>query len=192
VTIRSTDTVASAVQHLRDHRIEALPVVDDGRLIGIVTIRDLIGHPSYRPISEVMTREVVTVTVSEPVTTAFAVMESRGIGRLPVLNGDRVVGIITRSDLLRELGKLTDPLTELPWSGSLRQTAADLLKGGREIAIVFIDLDDFGRVNRSTATWSGTGSSKPLPPRWRHGSIPPWTSSAATGETSSRSSPRVA
>jgi diguanylate cyclase (GGDEF)-like protein len=148
VTIRSTDTVASAVQHLRDHRIEALPVVDDGRLVGIVTLRDLIGHPSYRPISEVMTREVVTVPVSEPVTAAFAAMESRNIGRLPVLSGDRVVGIVTRSDLLRELGKLTDPLTELPWAGSLRQTAADLLKGGREIAIVFIDLDDFGRVNK--------------------------------------------
>lgn len=148
VTIRSADTVASAVQHLRDHRIEALPVVDDGRLIGIVTLRDLIGHPSYRPISEVMTREVITVSISEPVTTAFAVMESRGIGRLPVLKDGRVVGIVTRSDLLRELGKLTDPLTDLPWSGSLRQTAADLLKGGREIALVFIDLDDFGRVNK--------------------------------------------
>ncbi|HXF82624.1 MAG TPA: diguanylate cyclase [bacterium] len=59
-----------------------------------------------------------------------------------------LVGIVTRSDLLHELGKLTDPLTELPWSGSLRQHGADLLKQGREIAVVFIDLDDFGVVNK--------------------------------------------
>ena len=148
VTVASTDTVAAAVQRLREHRIEALPVVDDGRLIGIVTLKDLIGHPSYRPIREVMTREVVTVPLSEPVTTAFALMESRGIGRLPVVDGDAVVGIVTRSDLLRELGKLTDPLTELPWAGSLRQMAADLLKRGQEIAIMFVDLDEFGTVNK--------------------------------------------
>jgi IMP dehydrogenase len=147
-TVASTDTVATAVHRLREHRIEALPVVDDARLVGIVTLKDLIGHPSYRPIREVMTREVVTVPRSEPVTTAFAVMESRGIGRLPVIDGNALVGIVTRSDLLRELGKLTDPLTELPWAGSLRQAAADLLKGGREIAIMFVDLDEFGTVNK--------------------------------------------
>jgi len=148
ITVTSMDTVATAVHRLREHRIEALPVVDDGRLVGIVTLKDLVGHPSYRPIREVMTREVVTVPRSEPVTTAFAAMESRGIGRLPVVDGDALVGIITRSDLLRELGKLTDPLTELPWAGSLRQMAADLLKGGREIAIMFVDLDEFGTVNK--------------------------------------------
>jgi len=148
ITVASMDTVATAVHRLREHRIEALPVVDDGRLVGIVTLKDLVGHPSYRPIREVMTREVVTVPRSEPVTTAFAAMESRGIGRLPVVDGDALVGIITRSDLLRELGKLTDPLTELPWAGSLRQMAADLLKGGREIAIMFVDLDEFGTVNK--------------------------------------------
>jgi len=148
VTVASRDTVASAVQHLRDSRIEALPVVDGGRLVGIVTLKDLIGHPSYRPIREVMTRDVVTVARAEPVTTAFAVMEANGIGRLPVMDDGAVVGIVTRSDLLRELGKLTDPLTELPWAGTLRATAADLLKHGREIAIMFVDLDEFGTVNK--------------------------------------------
>ena len=148
ITVASTDTVAAAVQHLREHQIEALPVVDEDRLVGIVTLRDLIGHPSYRSIREVMTRDVVTVPLSEPMTTAFTVMEARGIGRLPVVDGSALVGIVTRSDLLRELGKLTDPLTELPWAGSLRQTAADLLKNGQEIAIMFVDLDEFGAVNK--------------------------------------------
>ena len=147
-TVASTDTVAAAVQRLRAHRIEALPVLDGGQLTGIVTLKDLIGHPSYRPIREVMTRDVITVPLSEPVTSAFALMESHGIGRLPVVDGSTLVGIVTRSDLLRELGKLTDPLTDLPWAGSLRQMAADLLKKGQEIAIMFVDLDEFGSVNK--------------------------------------------
>ena len=148
VTVTSSDTVATAVHHLREHRIEALPVVDDGRLVGIVTVTDLVGHPSYRPVREVMTHPVVTVPRSEPVTTAFALMESHGIGRLPVMDGEAVVGIVTRGDLLQELGKLTDPLTDLPWAGLLRQAAADLLKTGQEIAIIFVDLDEFGAVNK--------------------------------------------
>lgn len=148
VTIRPGDTVAVAVTRLRQHDIGALPVVDEGRLVGMVTIRDLLGHPPYRPVREIMAATVVAVAPSEPVTAAFAVMNEHGVGRLPVVADGNLAGIVTRSDLLHELGKLTDPLTDLPWSGSLRQHGADLLKEGREIAVVFIDLDDFGIVNK--------------------------------------------
>ncbi|HET6948095.1 MAG TPA: GGDEF domain-containing protein [bacterium] len=148
ITVAPGETVATAVVRLREHGIGALPVVDGGRLVGMVTIEDLLGHPPYRPVREVMSASVVTVDPSEPVTSAYAMMDAGGIGRLPVAEDGTLVGIITRADLLHELGKLTDPLTDLPWSGSLRQHGADLLKLGREIAVVFIDLDDFGIVNK--------------------------------------------
>jgi diguanylate cyclase (GGDEF)-like protein len=70
------------------------------------------------------------------------------IGRLPVVDQGALVGMVTREDLLKELGRLTDPLTDLPWSVTLRQKAADLLKAGREISVLFIDLDDFAFVNK--------------------------------------------
>jgi len=148
ITVAPTETVAAAVERLREHDIGGLPVVERGRLVGMVTIRDLLGRPPYRPVREVMSPSVVTVPPSEPVTTAYAMMDAHGVGRLAVVEGDTLVGVVTRADLLRELGKLTDPLTDLPWSGSLRQHGADLLKDGREIAVIFIDLDDFGIVNK--------------------------------------------
>lgn len=148
ITVAPSETVAAAAQRLREHGLGALPVVEDGRLVGIVTIKDLLGHPPYRPIREVMTSSVVTIASAEPVTAAYALMDAHGIGRLPVVENGTLLGIVTRTDLLRELGKLIDPLTELPWSGSLRQHAADLLKQGREVAVIFIDLDDFGIVNK--------------------------------------------
>jgi len=148
VTVTPSETVAAAVQRLRQHDIGALPVVAEGHLVGMVTMKDLLGLPPYRRVGEVMSKSVVTVAPGEPVTAAYATMEERGIGRMPVVEDGTLVGIITRTDLLRELGKLTDPLTDLPWSGTLRQRGADLLKAGREIAVLFIDLDDFGIVNK--------------------------------------------
>lgn len=148
ITAAPSETVAAAVLRLREHDIGALPVVDDERLVGMVTMKDLLGHPPYRPIREVMTPSVVAISPAEPVTAAYALMRAHGVGRLPVVENGMLLGMVTRTDLLRELGKLTDPLTELPWSGSLRQHGADLLKQGREIAVIFIDLDDFGMVNK--------------------------------------------
>ena len=149
ITVAPGETVAAAVARLRQHEISALPVVEGGRLAGMVSIRDLLGHPPYRPIREIMSPTVVTIGPGEPVTAAYALMDDRGVSRLAVVGEDgSLVGIVTRADLLHELGKLTDPLTDLPWSGSLRQHGADLLKQGREIAVIFIDLDDFGIVNK--------------------------------------------
>ncbi|MGH2399019.1 MAG: CBS domain-containing protein [bacterium] len=148
VTVSPAETVAAAVHRLREHDIGAVPVVADGRLVGMVTLKDLLGQPPYRPVRELMTKSLVTVSPTEPVTAAYERMDSNRIGRMPVVEEGKLVGIITRTDLLRELGKLTDPLTDLPWSGSLRQHGADLLKQGREISVLFIDLDDFGIVNK--------------------------------------------
>jgi diguanylate cyclase (GGDEF)-like protein len=150
ITASPEDTVAAVARRLAEHRIGGMPVVGEGgRLVGMVTLRDLVGQPPYRPVREVMTAPVVTVSPGERITDAYALMDRHRVGRLPVVDeAGRVVGLVTRGDLLQELGRLTDPLTTLPWSGTLRQQAADLLKAGREITVLFVDLDDFGLVNK--------------------------------------------
>ena len=117
------DSVAHAREVCERHRVNQLPVVLDGRLVGIVTDRDLrdafpsVVDEAERParahritetlrVEDVMTSAPVTVGEDEGIDVAATVMRSKRIGALPVVRNDEVVGIVTRSDLLEALASL--------------------------------------------------------------------------------------
>jgi diguanylate cyclase (GGDEF)-like protein len=97
---------------------------------------------------EIMPRETVTASRDMPIGHAFTLMEGRHISQLPVVDDGRLVGMVTLEDVLRELGRPLDPLTDLPWATALRERAEQLLADGHEIALIFVDLDNFGLVNK--------------------------------------------
>ena len=81
-----------------------LPVLSGGKLVGVITDRDLRRHEGYLDHTEVklaMTTEVVTVTPETPVHDAAKLLLERKLGALPVMDGERLVGIISTSDILR-------------------------------------------------------------------------------------------
>ena len=103
----SDTSIREAAQLMTRHRISALLVVDDGRLSGIVTDRDLrskvvaAGVDVELPLSEVMTPQPVQV---EPGTQAFEAlleMTTRGVHHLPVVAEGRVLGVVTAGDIVR-------------------------------------------------------------------------------------------
>src|SRR3712207_864215 len=108
-------TAAEALGVCRERRIRHLPVLDEGRLVGVVSDRDLrsaapaLGDPERAAalekirISDVLTREVVTARPDEPIEEAANRMRERRIGCLPVVEGDELVGIITSSDVMEAL-----------------------------------------------------------------------------------------
>jgi acetoin utilization protein AcuB len=114
-------TLTEAVAALRSRRIRHLPIVEHGRLIGIVTDRDvkralpslLEGTTqeehdrllSSTAISRIMTREPVTTTPMTKLKDALTLMIENRYGGLPVLDGNRLCGIVTENDLLRLLLK---------------------------------------------------------------------------------------
>jgi acetoin utilization protein AcuB len=117
------DSVAHAREACERHRVNQLPVVLNGRLVGIVTDRDLrdafpsIVDEAERParahritetlrIEDVMTHAPVTVGEDAGIDVAATIMRSKRIGAVPVVRGEEVVGILTRSDLLDALVSL--------------------------------------------------------------------------------------
>jgi len=148
VTVGPDRTAGEAVALMLDRDLSVLPVVSEERLVGVVAMRDLLRAPPYRPVSEVMSREPPAVRPGTNLVAAFDLMDKRRIGYLPVLEDDRLVGLITREDILQALGRPVDPLTNLPWGTTLRERAIEYLRDGIEITILFLDLDNFRSVNK--------------------------------------------
>lgn len=93
--------VAEARALLQKHRIRQLPVVKEKRLVGIVTDRDLRSAPATaRTVAEIMTPKPLVIAPSASVDEAARVLRQHRIGALPVLEGGKLVGILSASDVL--------------------------------------------------------------------------------------------
>ena len=117
-TIDAAMNLTQAAQRMRDANVGVLPVVDGGRLRGIVTDRDLVirgmaggADPSTMRVSDVATHSLVAARGDWPLKRAMDTMSSHQIGRLPVIDDhDRVVGMVTLSSLALRSPQQTEAL----------------------------------------------------------------------------------
>lgn len=108
IACRPEDTLRDVQHLLRANRISGLPVLQDGSLVGIVSIEDIIkaldGGYINDPVEKWMTREVVTVRVDTPLRNAVDCFERYQFGRLPVVDQQgKPVGIVTPEDIVYRL-----------------------------------------------------------------------------------------
>lgn len=110
VTIESTEAASVAWTRMRQRRIRHLVVTDKGRVVGVISERDL-GGPNGkavrqgRTVRDLMNSKVVTADPAMTLRQAANLMRGRLIGSLPVVEDDRLVGIVTATDVLDELGR---------------------------------------------------------------------------------------
>jgi CBS domain-containing protein/nucleotide-binding universal stress UspA family protein len=106
ITITQEETLAAAHALMVRHGVHQLPVVEDGTLIGIVAERDLHAHFGYlerTKVDAVMTRAPLTVMPTDSAQQAARILIEQNINALPVVHEDRLVGVVSRTDLLRVL-----------------------------------------------------------------------------------------
>jgi CBS domain-containing protein len=104
-------TVAEAAKVMAQEDVGPVPIVEDGRLVGIVTDRDIVVRvvaegrdPNATTVREIASTELVTVSPDDDLDDALNLLAERQVRRLPVVEGDRLVGIVAQADIAR-LGK---------------------------------------------------------------------------------------
>lgn len=149
VWVNPSAPVKTAVILMKSHNIGALPVIrnNDG-VVGLVTLKDLLGEPPDTSIADLMQANFASIEPTATVHAAAELMSESGKGFLLVMNHGQLEGILSESDLLPEIGRTFDPLTELPWSDTFREWAMNALKQGTEISVILFDLDQFGKFNK--------------------------------------------
>ena len=110
IHLRSDDMVVEALHQMRQNRVRSVLVIDDDVLVGIVTQGDcaikvlLAGLDAKQtPIGQVMTGNPVTVKPDDRLDGCMAVMSARGFRHLPVLDGGKVVGVISIGDVVKDI-----------------------------------------------------------------------------------------
>ena len=102
LTIPRQASARQALQIIDTHHLRHLPVVDhQNQLVGIVSEKDLLRASPDAPVQQIMTTQVITVTEYTPLEEAARVMADHKISSLPVMRDDRLVGIITETDLFQ-------------------------------------------------------------------------------------------
>lgn len=103
ITVTEKQTKQQAARLLSEHHISGLPVVNAGdTLVGVVTEYDIISKPGHR-VGEIMTRGVISVSPDTDVEEVRHILVHEHIKRVPVLDQGRLVGIVSRADLVREV-----------------------------------------------------------------------------------------
>jgi CBS domain-containing protein len=104
-TVSPNDTIQNAARIMRDEDTGAVPVVENGRPVGMVTDRDIVlravaeNGQLDRPVRDIVSTDLVTVRPDMSTKEAAQLMSEHQIRRLPVVENDRLVGIVSLGDL---------------------------------------------------------------------------------------------
>ncbi|MDH3616058.1 MAG: CBS domain-containing protein [Gammaproteobacteria bacterium] len=125
ITVAPSATLAEARALMHDNRIHHIPVLDDDRMVGLVTLTNVLAatdsflrdpknriHANEIPVEDAMVTDVATVDVHASLRHAALFIEKHKIGCLPVMDDDKLVGIITDTDFVAVAINLLEQIEE--------------------------------------------------------------------------------
>ncbi len=109
VSVDSSASATDAAKMMEDTDIGAVVVLDNNLPVGIVTDRDFAikiathSYPTDTPVKRIMSSPLISIDSNSDLRTASDIMSTRSVRKLPVIDDDKVVGIITSSDLIKHI-----------------------------------------------------------------------------------------
>jgi|YNPBryunderm2012_1023409.scaffolds.fasta_scaffold12067_2 acetoin utilization protein AcuB len=154
IVVSPKDTVESAIQIMQQHSIRHLPVVEDNRLVGLVTessLRPYLSPEKLRlPLREVMIINPITIDPEASIDEAARLIYKYKIGGLPVISQGKLVGIITITDILEAfielmgILKASSRLDIIPKEDNLNSALEVIKRGGAKIISIGMDITSEG------------------------------------------------
>jgi CBS domain-containing protein len=114
ISVDATATVNEAAKMMEDAKVGAIIVIENNTPVGIITDRDfavkIVAHayPITTPVKQIMSSPLIEIGPDETVMMAADLMYTREIRKLPVIDNDRVVGMLTATDLVNQLAVSTE------------------------------------------------------------------------------------
>jgi CBS domain-containing protein len=101
-------TREDVMETCREKYISGVPVVKDGKVVGVVTRQDLLRNPYEEQIALLMTRNPILISPDATIAEAAKIIRSKGIRRLPVVEDEKLIGLVTVADFIREIARWGD------------------------------------------------------------------------------------
>ncbi len=117
-------------------------------MVGVITSKDVRYHHHNRLVADSMSNPVISCGTDDKIWEVAELLHEYKIERMPVVKNGKVVGIITKSNVMKRMGQLYDSLTGIYNSGYIYQVASKLLSEGHEISVALFDVNDFGQINK--------------------------------------------
>jgi IMP dehydrogenase len=133
---------------LAGHRVSAIGVIEGGVLLGTLGYEELMGLPEDEEVGRYARQLGLVAGPKDTVRDVADRMAAESLDYMPVVDRGEFLGIVTATMLLKDVARSWDPLTGLSWSDGLRDWGIQQLRDGREVTILFLDLDDFGQYNK--------------------------------------------
>lgn len=181
ITVGPDESVSHAMHLMKDNGIKHLPVVKDGKLLGVISDRDIKAFTPSKAtaldvyeinyllakatVKDAMGRQLNTTRPDEPVEAAALQMLERNVGCLPVLEGDVLVGIISDRDIFRALVDITGVrhgghricVTIADQSGTIREVADRVRHHGFHISGILSSYEGVPKGSRRVVLRTDTG-----------------------------------
>jgi len=146
--VKALDCVSFIKDLALEKRIDYFPVVENNITIGVVTYKELIqAHPN-RIAADAMTHSFMVINSDMSIWEAKSIFEEEAIELFIVEEDRKIVGLVTSSVLDIEFGKHFDLLTGLHKTDYVYYHALELIKKESEISIIFIDVNNFGQIDK--------------------------------------------